>query len=190
MSNAHYPAAEDQIDLLLRNAQLRDELEPYVDETLDIVRSHAMTLAEENEFLESILAWERAPAMPISHWFEPHLTLPTPENLDDDVLRELLYDTIDRLFSRRVVLQYTEHLSDRQLYALIYRDILPSWEKKIDLPGHRLAWRCVDESDSDTWLRYYATESERLQWLEHNEGPLPDAEQLPHPRTLPGYLDD
>ena len=46
-----------------------------------------------------MLAWERAPALPISRWFEPQLTLPPPDKLDDDVISTLLYDTIDRLFS-------------------------------------------------------------------------------------------
>lgn len=185
MSNVPFPAADEEIDLLLRNARLRDELEPYVDESVDIVQSRCMTVAEENDFLESMLAWERAPALPISHWFEPHLSVPPPDKLDDDVLSTILYDTIDRLFSRRIVLQETEHLSDRQLYTLIYRDILPSWEKKVDLPGNRLSWKCMDDSDSDTWLKYYATETERIQWLETNEGPLPEAEPLPFPRSLP-----
>src|SRR5689334_21271801 len=103
MSNAPSPAAEEEIDLLLRNARLRDELEPYVDESVDIVHARCMTLAEENDFLESMLAWERAPALPISRWFEPQLSLPPPDKLDDDVLGALLYDTIDRLFSRRIV---------------------------------------------------------------------------------------
>ncbi len=52
--------AETEVDLLLRNAQLRDELEPYIDESVDLVSLRHMSLAEENEFLASILAWERA----------------------------------------------------------------------------------------------------------------------------------
>lgn len=56
----------------------------------------------------------------------------------------------------------------------------------IDLPSNRLSWRCVDDNDADTWLRFYATEQERLQWLADNEGPLPEAQPLPYPRKLPG----
>ncbi len=79
----------------------------------------------------------------------------------------------------------TEHLTDRQLYTVLYRDILPACEKQVNLPGNFLCWRCLDESDEDTWLRYYATELDRLQWLEHNEGPLPPPEDVPYPRKLP-----
>ncbi len=177
--------ATDEVELLLMNARLRDELEPYIDESVSLVHFRQMNLREENCFLESMLAWERAPALPISCWSLPELQLPRPATLDDDVLSELLSDMIQRLFSVRVVLEMTGHLSDRQLYTLIYRDILPACEKKVDLPGNYLCWRCLDEADWETWLRYYATESERLQWLSRNDGYLPEPEELPFPRKLP-----
>lgn len=179
------PDTTDEVELLLTNARLRDELEPYIDESVSLVHFRQMNLHEENSFLESMLAWERAPALPISCWSLPELVLPRPDSLDEDVLSSLLDDTIDRLFSVRVVLEMTEHLSDRELYTLIYRDILPACEKKVDLPGNYLCWRCLDEHDHETWLAYYATETDRLQWLESNEGPLPEPLELPFPRKLP-----
>ncbi len=185
ISDIQMPNVSEEVELLLRNARLRDELEPYIDESVSLVHFRQMSLSEENCFLESMLAWERAPALPISCWSLPELTLPRPSTLDDDVLRELLEDAIDRLFCVRVVLEMTEHLSDRELYTLIYRDILPACEKKVDLPGNYLCWRCLDESDNETWLTYYATEVERLQWLENNDGPLPEPRELPYPRKLP-----
>ncbi|MCA9131531.1 MAG: hypothetical protein KDA45_00180 [Planctomycetales bacterium] len=175
----------EEVELLLRNAHLRDELEPYIDESVSLIHFRQMSLSEENCFLESMLAWERAPALPISCWALPQLVLPRPDSLDDDVLCELLVDAVERLFAVRVVLEMTEHLSDRELYTLIYRDILSACEKKVDLPGNYLCWRCLDEFDHETWLTYYATESERLQWLEQHEGPLPEVQPLPYPRKLP-----
>jgi hypothetical protein len=182
---SHLSPASEEVELLLRNARLRDELEPYVDESVQLVSFRQMNLHEENDFLASMLAWERAPALPISRWSSPPLIIPNPDSLDDDVLRELLYDTIDRLFYVRVVIEMTEHLNDRKLYTLIYRDILPACEKKVDLAGNYLCWRCLDESDEETWLRFYATELDRLQWLEQNDGPLPEPEEVPFPRKLP-----
>ncbi|QDV25686.1 hypothetical protein [Aureliella helgolandensis] len=179
------PEAIDEVDLLLLNARLRDELEPYIDESVSLVHFRQMSLREENSFLESMLAWERAPALPISCWSLPELVLPRPSTLDDEQLRALLYDAAERLYAVRVVLEMTDHLSDRELYTLIYRDILPACEKKVDLPGNFLCWRCIDESDDETWLQFYATESERLQWLETNYGPLPEAQELPYQRKLP-----
>ncbi len=125
---SHLSPAPEEVELLLRNARLRDELEPYVDESVALVSFRQMNLREENDFLESMLAWERAPALPISRWSSPPLSIPSPDLLDNDVLHALLYDTIDRLFQIRVVLEMTEHLSDRKLYTVVYRDILPACE--------------------------------------------------------------
>ena len=68
---------------LLRNAELRDELERYFDESISRVNVQHLTLAAENEFLASMLAWEQAPVLPIYRWFEPELRLPRPEALSD-----------------------------------------------------------------------------------------------------------
>ena len=51
----------EDVEHLLRNAQLRDELEPLFDEAIDRVNPSVMTTRSENEFLESMLEWERAP---------------------------------------------------------------------------------------------------------------------------------
>ncbi len=116
MSHLPFPVA-DEVDQLLLNAQLRDELEPYVDESVDLLAVRQMPLATENEFLQSMLAWERAPALPISRWFEPELILPRLDELNDQQVRKILGETICKLYSQKIVLEFTEHLSDRQLFA-------------------------------------------------------------------------
>ena len=76
------PSKSDEVEHLLRNAQLRDELEPLFDESIGRVNPTVMTTRSENEFLESMLEWERAPMLPISQWFEPPLMLPHPDRLE------------------------------------------------------------------------------------------------------------
>lgn len=176
----------DEVDHLLRNAQLRDELEPFLDEAvLSLDRDHLPTPVE-NDFLASMLAWERAPILPIGKWFEPELTLPLPGGLNDDELHDLLWITIQRLYDKQIILDFTDHLSDRQLYKMIYCDILPSPEKKLDMPGNFLHWDCADAGgDPEVWLRYYASEEERLDWADTYHDPLPPSEQPPFPRQLP-----
>jgi hypothetical protein len=140
----------------------------------------------ENAYLESMLAWERAPVLPIARWFEPELRLPSPQSLDDLQLHEVLWETIQKLYDKRVVLEFTDHLSDRQLYSLIYRDILPAQEKKIDSTDRYLHWDCASlGEDMDTWLRYYASEEERCDWSDEWHTPLPPTEVPPFPRQLP-----
>lgn len=126
------PSTPDEVEHLLRNAQLRDELEPLFDESIGRVNSTVMSTRSENEFLESMLEWERAPILAISRWFEPELTLPHPDGLNGHQLALVLSATIEKLFEKRVVLDFTDHLSDYQLYCIIYRDILPAQEKKLD----------------------------------------------------------
>ena len=184
MSQVPIPA-ESEVDLLLKNAQLRDELEPYLDESVDLVTLRQMSLSEENEFLASILAWERAPTLPISQWFEPELKLPNPESMSDAEVKQLLWETIGQLYDQRVILDLTDHLSDRQLYCLIARDILPSYEKRIADHRNYLHWHCLQENDMECWLRYYATDCEREQWQGENDAELPPREDLPFSRQMP-----
>lgn len=187
MSTNHKPLP-DEVEHLLRNAELRDELEPFFDESLRSVKIAELPTPVENEFLASMLAWERAPVLPISQWFQPELSPPHPDMLGNDELHDVLWRTIRQLFERRIVLDFTDHLSDRELYCLIYRDILPCREKKIDSLDNYLHWDCADVGgDATTWLRYYAKEEERRTWnedVESNE-PLPPHEKPPYPRQLP-----
>jgi hypothetical protein len=185
MSTNHKPHP-DEVEHLLRNAELRDELEPYFDESIRSVNVEELPTPVENEFLASMLAWERAPVLPICQWFNPELKLPHPETLDNRQLQDLLWSTIRQLFSARIVLDFTDHLSDRELYCLIYRDILPCREKKIDSLSNYLHWDCADMGgDPTTWLRYYASPEERENWAADLGEPLPESQDPPYPRQLP-----
>jgi hypothetical protein len=186
MADGSNPRWDEEVDQLLLNARLRDELEPYLDESVQLIDLRRFPTRLENEFLASMLEWERAPVLPISRWFEPELVLPPPDSLSDTSLHELLWAVIHQLYSQRIALDFTEHLSDRELYCLVFRDILPSLEKKIDRNSAFLHWYCLDASDNpETWLRYYATESERQQWQEETGGDLPPSQSPPYPRRMP-----
>jgi len=179
-------SSHDEVDQLLLNAQLRDELEPYLDESLAVMNGQAVPAQVENEFLASMLAWERAPVLPICQWFAEELKVPPPDTLDDMHLHEVLWDTIRKLYDVRIILDCTDHLSDRELYGLIFRDILPSPEKKVDLPRNYLHWHCLDDDDDPyTWLRYYASTHEREAWAAETGLPLPPSERPPFPRKMP-----
>jgi len=185
MSLSHTPSAEE-VEHLLLNAELRDELESLADESLIRLNTRHLPTPVENEFLASLLAWEHAPVLPIARWFEPELRLPAPERLADAQLSQLLRETIHKLFEKRIVLDFTDHLSDRQLYGLIYHDILPAHEKKIESSRHFLHWDCANVTDDpETWLRYYASAEDRENWaLETGETP-PDPVHPPYCRNLP-----
>jgi len=176
----------DEVEQLLRNAELRDELERYLDESISRVNVQALPLSAENEFLASMLAWEQAPVLPIFKWFEPEMRLPRPEVLQDDDLHQILWDVLHKLFEKRIVLDFTDHLSDRQLYCLIFRDILPAREKKLEAQNNYLHWDCTGlAGDPELWLTYYASEQERDDWAEMYRLPVPPHLDPPYPRRLP-----
>jgi hypothetical protein len=180
------PTKSDEVEQLLRNAQLRDQLEPFFDESIEFVNRRELPTPVENELLASMLAWERAPVLEISKWFSPELILPYPEDLDDRSLHEKLWATIDLLFEKGIVLDFTDHLTDRQLYTLIFRDILPSPEKKIEGSNRYLHWDCSDAGGDETvWLRYYASDEDREAWIDETHGAPPPRELPPYPRMLP-----
>jgi hypothetical protein len=180
--------AMTDIDLLMQNAQLRDEMEPYLDESVYLVDLDRMSVRGENEFLTSLLAWEKAPVLPISQWFEPQLSLPDQHTLTDTEVKHQLHQVIGRLYEKNIWLIHTEHLSDRQLYCLIVRDILPAQEKKVVLNDKCLKWRCLDtEQDEESWLRFYATQEERERWADETGLRMPPKEKFPFPRKLPQH---
>jgi hypothetical protein len=185
MSKSQTPRG-DEVDQLLRNAELRDELEPYIDESITQINVRRLPTPVENEYLSSMLDWERAPVLPIARWFDPEIELPPLETFSDAKLKLFLRETIQKLFDQHIVLDFTDHLSDRALYRLLARDILPSQEKKLDRRNCYLHWDCADVcGDPQIWLRYYATKEECEEWAESTGQPLPRREKLPFCRKLP-----
>lgn len=176
----------NEVDELMLNAELRNELERYFDESLVVIDTDRMSTHFENEYLSSILAWERAPSLPICQWFEPTLVLPPHDTLSDQELYERLHRTLQMLFERNIVLDFTGHLSDRQLYCLIARDILPEREKRLSLANTYLHWQCIDPLvEEENWLRFYADDDERRTWQAETGLALPPVEPLPFPRNVP-----
>ena len=176
----------NEVDELLLNAELRNELDRYYDESLVVIDTQRMSTHFENEYLSSILAWEQAPSLPISQWFEPELILPPHDSLSDTDIHLRLQHTLRQLFDRNILLDFTGHLSDRQLYCLIARDILPEREKKVAIANTFLHWQCIDPVvEEENWLRFYADGEERRQWQAETGLALPPEEDLPFPRAVP-----
>ncbi len=177
----------DEVDCLLRNAELRDAIEPYLDESISELDLDRLPTRVENRFLESMLAWEQAPLETVARWFQPVLALQPACTLDDGRLHDRLWETIERLFEKRIVLDFTDHLSDRELFTLIRRDILTAVVKRVDLPDNYVHFDCSASDDGDmwTWLTYYASDEEREAWGE-DTGREPPPRRVPaHPRALP-----
>lgn len=192
----------EEVSCLLQNAALRDAIEPFLeDETFGDIDFFEMPTEVENRYLESMLAWEQAPVLPVGRWFSPSLVLQPSCNLSEEHLREELWAVIERLYQGRIILDFTDHLSDHELYNLIRKEILPTAIKRVDLPDNYFHWDCsvagrVPEIsdgewypepviDSLIWLTYYADNAERSEWEVEYGIDLPPREIPPYPRAMP-----
>ena len=181
------------IDDVLRNVELRTELEPYTDESVSCVECHNWTITEENKYLTSLLKWEQAPILPIYQWFEPEIAVPALNTLSPGDLSEYLRFLAQKLFEKHIALDFTDHLNDVELYWLIVKKILPIKAKKIDDFDVYQHWDCSRPNpcvgnpmeEAWIWLTYYANDEQRNSWAELYGEPLPEKKVPLYHRDFP-----
>jgi hypothetical protein len=145
-------------------------------------------LKEEESFLEHILIVEGVGAQPLFDLLEREgIELPRPNDLDDAQLEAKLWEIINSMARLGCYLSSTDHLSDRQLYEVLWMDILR--EPASVCPNNdRAAWFMdilggCSEEDLQLRLKYYADEDERMHWAdEFPEDIIPPHEPLPYDR--------
>lgn len=116
------------------------------------------------------------------------VSLPLSATLSDADLGAKLNEIIGRLAAHHTVLLHTDHLSDRELYALMLDELLdeefpdmfalsPTGAYIIDLVGSG------SEEDMLTYLRYYADPDDRQRWQPEYPGDkMPPHENPPYDR--------
>lgn len=114
---------------------------------------------------------------------------PPPSMVDDFQLRGRLWEFIYALAGRRFYLHRSDHLNDQQLYQWLFH----KWfeEKVADIP-FAAEWNCHvgvldiendNEPDRQIYLRYFASEKERLEWAALNpRKKLPPRQAAPNDR--------
>ena len=118
---------------------------------------------------------------------EGGLAIPAPQEMDDEQLARKLWEVIHGLALVGTFLENTDHLSDRELYAELWSDLLrepvtlfpddPNYACHLDLIGSG------SEEDIRLHMKYYASQKERRDWLkEWPDDVLPDPEELPYDR--------
>ena len=142
----------------------------------------------QEQFQKNIDAFEQATwSQPFQILVESGISLPVPDVLAENELHAKLWEVINALALRGAYLEHTDHLSDRELYSLLWSDVLleetviqsPSFSMDchIDLIGSG------SEEDNDIYLKYYADENDRTLWFNEYPGEIvPDHEPLPFNR--------
>jgi hypothetical protein len=153
------------------------------------------SLKSEEEFLEHILFMEGIGEQPLFDALERGgVPLPPPKALDDAQLQAQLWEVINAMALLGQYLSRTDHLSDRQLYELLWEHILR--EPTSICPNNPNAACYIDilsgcsEEDLQLNLKYYADEDERLAWAEefpddiippHEDPPFDRDRHMPEP---------
>ncbi|MFZ0430009.1 MAG: hypothetical protein WAO20_17970 [Acidobacteriota bacterium] len=116
----------------------------------------------------------------------PPLEFPCLDNLADEEVHELLWQKIRELSDRRIFLDQTDHLSDRELYEVLCspemrecttRAIGPNGAIHFDILGG------YSDEDIELYLRYYADTVDRAFWEDDWPGDeLPPHEDPPYSR--------
>jgi hypothetical protein len=140
------------------------------------------------QFWLSVAAYEQAPwTTHFQELVDAGVELPAPESLDDRQLAAKLWEVIGALARMRVFISQTDHLSDRELYVLLWDDILREPIKSLPL-DESSAWH-IDflsgggEEDTRLYMKYYADEETRRCWLaDFPEDELPPHEEPPYDR--------
>jgi hypothetical protein len=140
------------------------------------------------QFRLSVAAYEQAPwTTHFQELVDAGVELPVPESMDDGQLAAKLSEVIDALARLRVFLSQTNHLSDRELYALLWGDTLQELVKDMPL-DESSAWH-IDlvvgggEEETRLYLKYYADEETRRQWLaDFPDDEVPSHEEPPYDR--------
>jgi len=140
------------------------------------------------QFWLSVAAYEQVPwTTHFQELLDAGVEPPAPESMDDGQLAAKLSEVIGALARMRVFLSQTDHLSDRELYALLWGDTLrePVKDMLLDEPS---TWH-IDlvsgggEEEMRRYLKYYADEETRRRWL----ADFPDDEVPPHEEPPYGH---
>jgi hypothetical protein len=107
---------------------------------------------------------------------ESGIELPRPRKLADRELAVKLWEVIHALLSRAIVIGNTDHLSDRELYALLYNETLQT--EFVISPHHTVhidMTKTGPDNGMPTYLKYYASEDQRQMYSEiYPEFEMPD----------------
>jgi hypothetical protein len=174
--------------------QMKERLERLNGKPVPFFVASSCTPEMEEAFLEHILAFEESNQQPLfDHLVKGGVQLPEPDALDDAQLHRKLWEVIQAMALMGHYLSSTDHLSDRQLYELLWTRELrepttvipsnPDFACHIDILGG-----CSTE-DLQLRLKYYADEEDRLDWArQFPEDTIPPHETPPYDRDrhLPG----
>ena len=115
-----------------------------------------------------------------------NVALPAPDTISDSDITEVLWKVIRAMAELGAYLSSTDHLSDRELYVVLWNDILrqeyPIVPEQFPLVSVIDVLGKWTDEDIETWLTYYADEDARRRASEYGTRALPDHVDPPYQR--------
>ena len=173
---------------MLHIEEMKEEVLRRVEDPECFYLDDSLSPEMQEKILEQILFMEECDERPMFEYLEKGgISLTRPQDLGDTQLHSKLWEVIDAMALAGHFLSSTDHLSDRDLYELLWSDILrqpasispdPSATFcHIDILGG-----CSDE-DMKIRLKYYADDDERECWeSDFPDDEIPPKEPLPYDR--------
>jgi hypothetical protein len=159
----------DDIDQEIRINELRESARELAGGEMTSWESKDSSQEITEQFWRNVIDYEQfEQTCHLKQLAERGIELPAPQELSDELLSVKLWEVIDALAALQVFLYRTDHLSDRELYTLLWEELLlentadfppgSGWTQHLDILGG-----CSDE-DLQLNLKYYADEEERERW--------------------------
>lgn len=181
------PHVLSSVDREIRINKLKQQLRKIAGEDVIFGSAPSCDPVVEEAFLEHILAMESEVGVrPLDALRRDGVDVPPPKELGEEALAATLGELIRALAERRLYLDRTDHLSDREFYTWLWNHVLQEEFAGFGLaPGN---WHVdvlggCSEEDLILWMRYYAHDEERRQWAaEFPDFPMPPREEPPYDR--------
>ena len=171
-----------------RIRELKHQLAELSEGKLVAWESDALSSEQRENFFRDVLAFEIGPfTTDFERLVKRGVDLPSPEALEDAGLTAKLWEVIRGLAQMNVFISQTDHLNDRELYALLWHRVLRSEIPALPRDPHS-AWHVnllSDGAEEHTalYLKFYADEDERASWLsDFPEYVMPPHEDPPYDR--------
>ncbi|NQZ58311.1 MAG: hypothetical protein HRT88_12700 [Lentisphaeraceae bacterium] len=169
-------AASEAFEQVQRIHQLKTDLNyPQADLSLD---SGATPMDEEEAYLRGLLSIENNNVCTILDKIPEGIEFKPSKEISDTDIEYEMWRLIYFLAASSVLLTYTNHLSDRELYELMLDKVLVDPELAYVEGG---SWKTTvfayEYADNPEYvnLKFYSTKYERIEWFEaYGEGDIPD----------------
>lgn len=142
-------------------------------------------LIAEMERMDRFFDGEEAGDIPIEFLRQRGIDIPALAPDDDAELRVKLRELIEEMSEIGIVVEFIDHLSDREIYRYLVDDVLLV-ETVLSSPvagtWHISPIGGCGDKDNEIYLRYYADDDDRERWHREFGDPLPPKEEPPYGR--------